>query len=277
MKEKLKDLVLKLWIFTSLGLVVGLVAFILIYIFKNGYRVISLDFLRGVPEGLPLGKEGGIYPAIMGSLALMGLSLLFSSILALGTGIYLNFYCESGRVKALVQLIVQCIAGVPSIVLGLFGYTLFVLKLGLGRSLLSAGLTLAVMIFPFIEVRVEKILAELDPGMINSSYALGLPKYYTILRLVLPSCRQDIISAITLAGALSIGASAPIMSTGAVLFAEAPKSLSNPVMALPLHLYILIGEGVALDMAYGTALVLVGLLLLINILALLVGRMEEEN
>lgn len=268
MNEKIKSNLFKLWTILSAIIVFSSVAFIFIYIIKNGIREINLEFIFGNPKGIPLGTEGGVFPAIVGSLLLMLLACIFATILALSTAVYVVFYCESKRIESIVHIIVQCMAGVPSIVLGLFGYTLLVAKLKLGRSLLSGGITLGVMIFPFIEVRVEKILREVSASVINSSYALGVSRAYTLFKLILPICKADIISAITLAGGFAMGAAAPIILTGAVIFAPVPKSLSSPVMALPFHLYILTGEGISLEKAYATALVLIMLLFIINILSL---------
>lgn len=277
MKEKTKDKILNLWIFLSMAIVLGVVAFILGYIIKNGIREITKEFIFHKPEGLPLGTEGGIYPAIIGSIYLMLLSSVFASIFSIATAIYVVFYGKTEKEKHLIQMIVQCLAGIPSIILGLFGYTLFVLNLKLGRSLLSASLTLAIMIFPYIEVRVENILNQVDQDLINASYALGVPKYYTILKLVLPICKGDIISSITMASGFAIGASAPIILTGAVLFADVPKSLSTPIMALPVHLYILTNEGLSLEKAYGTALVLITLIIIVNIIAFILSNMRKED
>ena len=168
-------------------------------------------------------------------------------------------------------------AGVPSIVLGLFGYTLLVLYLRLGRTLLSGGITLGIMIFPYIQVRVEKTLKEVDKDIIDSSYALGVSKVYTLFKLILPICKADIVSAITLAGGFAMGATAPIILTAAVMFAPIPKSLSSPVMALPFHLYILTGEGISLEKAYGTALVLILILLIINILSVVLNIRRRQS
>lgn len=276
MKETRKDFILKVWMAISLGLIVLVIGFIFTYIIKNGISSINLAFLTQMPQGLPLGVEGGIYPAIIGSLCLMFFACIFSSILALGTAIYINFYSNSKKITHIIQLVIQSIAGIPSIVLGLFGYSLFVLELGLGRCLLSASLTLAIMIFPYIEVRVEKALSEVDKDLIRSSYALGLGKHYTIRKLVIPICRQEIISSILMAGGFALGAASPIMLTGAVLHADVPKTLSSPIMALPIHLYIMINEGISLEKAYGTALVLFILLLILNGISLVVGRKKRR-
>lgn len=268
MKERTKTALFKLWIILSAVIVFSSVAFIFIYIIKNGIGSISFEFIFGKPEGIPLGAEGGVFPAIVGSLLLMLIACIFATILAISTAVYVTFYCESKKIESIVHIIVQCMAGVPSIVLGLFGYTLLVANLKLGRSLLSGGITLGIMIFPFIEVRVEKTLREVSSSLLNSSYALGVSKSYTLFKLILPMCNTDIVSAITLAGGFAMGAAAPIILTAAVIFAPIPSSLSSPVMALPFHLYILTGEGISLEKSYATALVLIMLLFIINILSL---------
>lgn len=271
MSEKIKDSILKMWIIISGIIVFTIVGYILGYIFKNGIGSINLEFIFEDPKGMPIGSEGGIFPAIVGSLFLMLISCIFASILAISTSIYTVFYCKSKRIEGLIHLIVQSMAGIPSIVLGLFGYTLLVLNLRLGRSVLSGGITLGIMIFPYIQIRVEKTLREVEKDIIGSSYVLGMSKAYTIYKLILPLCKADIISAITMAAGFAMGAAAPIILTAAVLFAPIPKSLSAPVMALPFHLYMLTGEGISLEKAYGTALVLIMILLIINILSIILN------
>lgn len=277
MSEKAKDYIFKIWIVLSTFIVFTVVIYIFGYIFKNGLGSINMEFIFGNPKGMPIGAEGGVFPAIVGSLLLMLIACVFASILAISTAIYTVFYCKSKKIESLIHLIVQCMAGTPSIVLGLFGYTLLVLYLRLGRSLLSGGITLGVMIFPYINVRVEKTLGEVDRNIIASSYALGVSKVYTLFKLILPICKVDIISAITLAGGFAMGASAPIILTGAVIFAPIPKSLSSPVMALPFHLYMLTGEGISLEKAYGTALVLIMILLIINIISIILNTKRREH
>lgn len=276
MSEKIKDLMFKIWIATSTLIVFGLVLYIFGYIFKKGIASIDLEFIFAEAKGRPIGSEGGIFPAIVGSLLLMLIACLFASILAISTSIYTIFYCKSRKIESIIHLIVQSMAGIPSIVLGLFGYTFLVLYLGLGRSLLSGGITLGIMIFPYIEVRVEKTLREVDENIISSSYSLGVSRAYTIYKLILPLCKAEIVSAITMAGGFAMGASAPIILTAAVIFAPIPKTLSTPVMALPFHLYILTGEGISLEKAYGTALVLIMILLIINISSAIINNKKED-
>ncbi|AFS78718.1 phosphate ABC transporter permease protein PstA [Gottschalkia acidurici 9a] len=269
MIEKVKEYLFKIWITLSILVLFIAISYVIIYIIKNGINSISLEFIFDNPKGFPLGSEGGIFPAIVGSLLLMTIACIFSSILAISTAIYIVFYCESKKIESLIHMVIQCMAGIPSIILGLFGYTLLVLYMRLGRSALAGGITLGIMILPYIQVRIEKILREVDINIINSSYVLGISKYYMIFKLILPICKENIISTITLAGSFAIGASAPIILTAAVISAPVPNSIHSPVMALPFHLYILTGEGISLENSYATSLVLIMIVLVINIISVI--------
>lgn len=277
MKEKNRDIIFKLWIILSTIIVALTVLYILGYILGKGLGSIDLEFILKSPRGIPLGSEGGVFPAIIGSLLLMGLACIFASVLAISTAIYTVFYCRHKGIMNLIHLVVQCMAGIPSIIVGMFGYTLLIVYFRIARSLLTASITLGIMIFPYIQVRVEKILNEIDINIINSSYALGISKFYTIFKLVLPACRADITSTILLAGGFAMGATAPIILTGAVIFAPIPSSILSPVMALPFHLYILTGEGISIEKAYGTAAILILVLLIINIISLMLNRKGKEH
>lgn len=275
--EKIKDFLLKVWIILSVITLISVTSLIIVYIFKSGISSISMDFIFKEPKGFPIGSEGGIFPAITGSLMLMVISSLIASILALSTSIYLVYYSKSNRLENIVHLVIQCIAGIPSIVLGLFGYALLVVYMNLGRSLISGAITLGIMIFPYMQIRIEKILRELDENLIKSSYSLGVSKYYMIFKLIVPNCRANIISAITLGGSLAIGATAPIILTSAVITAPTPSSLNSPVMALPFHLYILTGEGISLDKSYATALILIAIIFFINIISSVLSIKGSEK
>ncbi|MZQ74685.1 MAG: ABC transporter permease subunit [Peptoclostridium sp.] len=264
-----------IWSVLSAALTFAVAFFILGYILLKGGGMVSTEFLLDSPKGFPLGSSGGIYPAIIGSLAFTGVACAVASLLAISTAVYLKFYCGSRRLYSIVRLVIESTAGMPSIVLGLFGYTLFVLKMGFGVSVLSGGLVLGIMIFPFIEVRVEKRLGEIEQDMLLSSYALGVSRYYTIKRLVLRKALPDIISAVALAGGFAMGATAPIIFTGAVIYAKAPESIMSPAMALSYHLYVLIGEGAPTEYVYGTATVLMLLILAINGAAMLFGKVNR--
>lgn len=272
MKKSLKDILLLLWYFLSTFLVVFIVFFIIAYVIKNGIHTINKDFLLNNPKGMPLGKEGGIFPAIVGSLLLMFISSITASILGIATAVYLTLYNKNKKIDGIIHIIIHSISGIPSIVLGLFGYSFLVFFLDLGVSLLAGAITLSIMIFPYIEVVTEKAIEEVDKKLIVSSYSLGIDKTYTFFKIILPQCIEEIVSGIMLSGGFAMGATAPIMLTSAVISAPTPDSIMSPVMALSYHLYILISQGISMENAYGTAFVLISILIILNFLSMLIVR-----
>lgn len=277
MKKQNKINFIYVWGIVSTLFISIVIVFMFIYIFTMGFKNLDLQFIFGDPKGSPLGSEGGVFPAILGTVYLTLISGIFSSILSICTAIYCKIYCKCNKLKAIIHLCVECIAGIPSIVLGLFGYSFLVLNLNLGRGLLSAGITLGIMIFPYIEIRVEKIFNEISDQLINSSYSLGISKSYTFFHLILPNNFKEVLSAITMGCGFAMGATSPILFTGAVLFAPNPKNLLSPVMALPTHLYMLLEEGISKTNAYGTTLILLLLVLIINLSSLFIGRVDKEE
>ena len=267
----------RLWAYAGIALTVGVVLFLFLYVFYQGASVISWEFLTQPPKGAVLGEEGGIFPAIVGSAAFTLTAIVLGAIPALASAIFVVFYCHSRRLEGLIRLVVQCISGIPSIVLGLFSYSFLVRDLGWGRCILSSGVALAVMILPFIEVRAKKTLRELPPAVVQSSYALGCSKAYTIFKIVLPECRGELISGVILGGCYALGATAPLIFTGAVAFASVPSSLMKPAMALPLHLYLLVAQGAtSMDIAYGTAFVMMALIFVSSLLATLYANRSKR-
>lgn len=268
---------LKMWIILSSVLVIFIILFIILFVFSKAINFIDLNFIFDRPRGMPLGMKGGVFPAIMGSFYFTLIAVLFASYIAIAVAVYIKFYAKNNKIIILIHLVIQSITGIPSIVLGLFGYSFLVVYLNMGVSLLAGGLTLGVMIFPFIEIRVEKILNEVDKDIIYSSYALGMSKSYTFFKLILPVCFNDILATISLAACFAMGAAAPIIFTGAVINSSVPDNILSPAMALPYHLYILVGEGISLDMAYATAAILLGLLFLINFIVLIIVHLRKVN
>lgn len=258
----------RLWAYAGMGMAAAAVLFLFLYVFAQGASAISWEFLTQPPKGAVLGEEGGIFPAIMGSIAFTLTAIVLGTIPAIASALFMVFYCRSQRLEAAIRLVVQCISGIPSIVLGLFSYSFLVRDLGWGRCILSSGVALAIMILPFIEVRAEKAFRELPRSVIQSSYALGCSKAHTIVKIVLPACRGELVSGVILGGCYALGATAPLIFTGAVAYAAAPTSLMKPAMALPLHLYLLVAQGAtSMDIAYGTAFVMMALILVSNLLA----------
>lgn len=267
----------KLWAYASIALVTAVVVFLFGYVFWQGKGAITLEFLTDSPSGAVLGESGGILPAIAGSLCFTATAVTLGGVPAIATALYLVFYCRDQRLKSVLRVVIQNIAGIPSIVLGLFVYSFLVRELKWGRCVLSAGVALAIMTLPFIQMRAEKAFSELLPALTQSACALGCSKFYIIRKIVLPACRGELVSGVILGACYAMGATAPLMFTGGVAYAALPVSLTKPAMALPLHLYLLLAQGTSMPQAYGTALVLMALVLVGNTLATLYARRRTRK
>lgn len=272
---KARDLLFKLWVILSGIIIITITMGLFLYLLYKGIGVVSPEFIFDSPKGIPLGTEGGVFPAIIGSLMSGMISGLLGGTLGLCTAIYLNYYCSNEIIRKYILNALQSLAGIPSVVIGLFGYTFLIVGLGISKSLLSASITLTVMIIPFISIRMKKALEETSKDQYISSLSLGIPKGYTIVKLVLPSAFKYIMTSLGLGTVFAMGATAPIMYTGVVIISGVPEKLTDPFMALPYHLYILVNEGLSLDMAYGTAFVLIVIVLLINIICHSIGNYED--
>ena len=254
-----------------------LVGFLFAYIFYKGYKVINFKFLTDVPQGMILGQKGGIAPAIIGSFLSTFIACLVAGFFGIFTSIYLVFYEENEKRIELIENIIKCIGGIPSIVFGLFGYTLFTLYFGLGKSIISGGLTLGIMIFPVVEIRMEKVFREVEKEILNASYSMGISKFYTIYKIVIPICLRDIVATILLGYNYAIGATAPIMFCMAVINSPISFTISKPGMSLSYHLYTLMTQGISMEMAYGTAFVLISLIVFVTVVFQFLLRKKGEN
>ena len=269
---------LRIWALISFGLVMAVIVFLFVYVGIQGAGTISWEFLTQPPRGAILGLEGGIWPAIAGSLCFTLTAVVLGGIPAVAWALYLVFYCRSRTLERLLHGVIRCIAGIPSIVLGLFAYSFLVQDLAWGRCILSSGVALGIMILPFIEVRAEKAFRELPERILRASYALGCSRQYTVFCIVLPACRGELVSGLILGGCYAMGATAPLIFTGGVAYAAAPSSLMAPAMALPLHLYLLLAQGAtSFDTAYGTAFVMMALLLISNLLVTLYAARSQAK
>ena len=254
-----------------------LVLFILFYILGfliyKGFSVISWEFLTSNPEeGM---TKGGIYPAIVGTMYLIFGSLLVSVPIGVLSGIYINEYSKDGYAKRIIKMMTNNLAGIPSIVFGLFGMSLFVNTLGFGDSIIAGSLTLGLLTLPIIIRTTEEALIAIDTTFRTASYALGASKIQTIARVILPMGLPNIITGIILSIGRVSGETAPILFTVAAYFLpKLPSSMYDQVMALPYHLYVIATSGNNVELsrpiAYGTALVLIAIVLIVNILANLI-------
>lgn len=252
------------------ALVVAFLFLILGFIIYKGIGVISWEFITSMPEdGM---TKGGIYPAIIGTLCLIAGSILFAFPVGILSGIYINEYAKDGLFKRFIKLMTNNLAGVPSIVFGLFGMSLFVNTMGFGDSILAGSLTLGLLSLPVVIRTTEEALLSVDSSFRIGSYALGASKLYTIRKVVLPIAFPNIITGLILSVGRISGETAPILFTVAAYFLpKLPSSIFDQVMALPYHLYVISTSGTNIEesraMAYGTALVLILIILIINLLA----------
>jgi phosphate transport system permease protein len=259
------------WIFMILSLLVLAVLFwILYFIFIRGWHMLNWDFLTKMPEdGM---TKGGIYPAIIGTFCLVGGSMLFAFPLGVMAGIYIHEFTIDSWFKRFIKLMTNNLAGIPSIVFGLFGMALFVNVMGFGDSILAGSLTLGLLALPLVIRVTEEALIAIDDSFRLGSYALGATKLQTIKRVILPMAFPNIITGLILSVGRVSGETAPILFTVAAYFLpRLPSSIFDQVMALPYHLYVVSTSGTKVqesrDMAYGTALVLVLIVLILNLLA----------
>lgn len=264
------------WTFRILSLaVMGILFSILGFIFFKGIGVISWDFITKMPEdGM---TKGGIYPAIIGTLCLIAGSMLFAFPIGIMSGIYIFEYTKDSWYRKFVQLMTANLAGVPSIVFGLFGMALFVNKLGFGDSILAGSLTLGLLALPVIIRTTEEALKAIDNSYREASYALGASKLQTIRRVTLPMALPNVITGLILSIGRVSGETAPILFTVAAYFLpKLPTSIFDQVMALPYHLYVISTSGTNIaesrGMAYGTAVILILIVVILNIFANIIRR-----
>lgn len=257
------------------ALVALLVVIILLQITINGYSVLSLEFLTEMPKNRM--TEGGIYPAILGTIYLIIGSMGVALPLGIMAAIYLNEYAQPGKTKWTIEMAIINLAGTPSVVFGLFGLAMFVKYLGYGASLLASALTLALMALPIIIRASQEALITVPEEYRYASLALGVTKWQTIRQVVLPAAIPGMITGAILAVGRVAGETAPILLTGAAYFLpRLPDSVYSQFMALPYHLYVIATAGTNIaqtrPIQYGTALVLLAIVLSVNMIAVIIRR-----
>ncbi|HNR19454.1 MAG: phosphate ABC transporter permease PstA [Bacteroidetes bacterium] len=243
---------------------------ILGFIVLNGFSVLSWEFLTAMPEdGM---TKGGIFPALIGTLCLMAGSMIIAFPVGVMSGIYMNEYMRDGFFKRFINVMTNNLAGIPSIVFGLFGMEFFVNKLGWGDSIIAGSFTLGLLALPVVIRVTEEALKAVSKNFREASFALGASKWQTTSKVVLPIALPNIVTGLILSMSRVSGETAPILFTVAAYFLpKLPSSIFDQVMALPYHLYVISTSGTNIEasrpMAYGTALVLILLVLTLNLLA----------
>jgi len=265
----LNQKIIKTLLWSLTGSTVGILFFIIFFIFFNGLPQLSWTFLSTNP--VDMGRSGGILSTIVSTIYLIGIALFFATPLGLGTAIFLTEYTREGLITKIIRFGTESLAGIPSIILGLFGFAIFVMAFGWGWSLLSGGLTLSAMLLPTIIRTSEESILAVPREYREVAFSLGVGKWQTITRVVLPSALPGIVTGIVLSISRSVGETAVIIFTAGSSL-RFPNSIFESGRTLAVHFYILAREGISMPMAYGTAAILVLLILIINISAYMTMR-----
>ena len=245
-------------------LTVALLGAVLLYVFINGIRVISPTFIFTWPHGV--NAEGGIWPTIVATVYVTGLAMLVSTPIAVLAAVYLAEYARQGRIVSTIRFAADSLASVPSIVMGLFGFALFVEAMHMGLSMISAALALSLLMLPIIMRATEEAIRAVPKYMRWGSYGLGATKWQTVSRIVLPAAAPRVVTGIVLAAGRAVGETAVVLYTmgQAVNLPVTPLDSGRP---MSVHLYMLAVEGINLPAAFGTALLLIVLILGFNLTA----------
>ena len=263
-KRKIKDAIAT-GFFCAAGLaLVLLVVCVSVFIFREGHGALSWSFITEPPsDGM---TSGGVFTPLIGTVQLVLVSMAAAIPIGVAAGLYFAEYSNGGRLADLLRLSIRSLAGVPSVIFGLFGLSLFVVFLHFGSCLLSAGLTLACLSLPLIVTASEQAFLAVPQDYRDASYALGATKWQTITKVVLPSAAPTIITGAILSVGRVAGETAPIMFTGAAYYApDVAKSIFSQVMALPYHIYVLATSSTDMNatrpIQYGAIIVLLAFVL----------------
>ncbi len=263
---------------TGLSLVtVVVILMVVAYIAYKGLSAISFDFIFDYPrEGM---RSGGIFPAILGTILLTFGTAIVSIPIGIGAAIFLSEYAQDNWLTRMIRIAIINLAGIPSVVYGLFGLGMFVIAMQLGMSILAASLTLGIMTLPVIISTSEEALRAVPQPFRVVSISVGATKWQTIRQIVLPQAIPGILTGVILGLERAAGETAPILFTGAAFYLPSlPSSPLDATMALPYHLYVISTQvpGMPVQIQYGTALVLLALVLSLNILATVI-RSRARN
>jgi len=275
-KQNLGFLLLFICILTT----IFFLGIILYFIVVRGIGALSWEFLTQVPRKAM--TAGGVAPAIVGTFYLTLGAMIFSIPLGLACAVYLSEYSTKSFIVNIIRISINNLAGVPSVVFGLFGLAIFVKFFGFGVSILSGSLTLGIMVLPSIISAAQEALMAVPQSYREASLALGATLWETIRRVVLPSALPGILTGVILSIGRVAGETAPILFTAATFYTRGyPDSIFSEVMALPYHIYALMTEGVhpeeQTSIAYGCALILLILVLTMSVLAIILRQRQRSQ
>lgn len=245
-------------------LTVAVLVFIIVYVLGKGLPEVNLEFLFSAPK--EMGRAGGIFPTLVGTVLLPLMAIAIALPLGVGTAVYLTEYTRETRFTQILRFGTDCLAGIPSIIFGLFGFIFFVVTLKMGWCLLSGGLTLAIMVLPTIIRTSEEAIRSVPKAYREVSFSLGATRWETVLKVVLPNALPGIVTGVMLGIGRSIGETAAVIFTAGTSL-RMPMSAFDSVRTMSVHFYILATEGISNEKAYATAAVLVISVLLVNLAA----------
>jgi len=264
LNSRTSEKIAKVIIWTAALAVMAVLVFIILDILIKGLPIINWQFLTDSPRNM--GREGGIFPSIVGTLAVTAVAVLIAAPLGIGTAFYLAEYTRENIVTKIIRFSADALAGIPSIVYGLFGFIFFVMYLKLGFSILSGGLTLAFMILPTIIRTSEEAIMTVPKLYREVSFSLGATKWQTTLKVVFPSALRGISNGIILSIGRCVAETAALILT-AGSSPHMPSSIFSQTRTMAVHFYLLASEGISMENAYGTAALLIILIFLINVVA----------
>ncbi len=245
-------------------LTVAVLVFIIVFVMGKGLPVLDAGFLFTAPRDM--GRAGGILPTLVGTVLLPLVALAIALPLGVGTAVYLTEYTRETRVTRTLSFGIDCLAGIPSIIFGLFGFIFFVMMLRMGWCLLSGGLTLAIMILPTIIRTSEEAIRAVPNAYREVSFSLGATRWETVLKVVLPNALPGIVTGVMLGVGRCIGETAAVIFTAGSSL-RMPASVFDSVRTMSVHFYLLAREGLSNENAYGTAAVLIISVLAVNLAA----------
>jgi phosphate transport system permease protein len=279
MKPRLSKNSISKWIFFALTMFVLLILGVLLYrIFSQGLGYLDLQFLQSLPSRKP--ENAGVYAALIGTIWLMAVVAPVSLLLGVGTAIYLEEYAKDNAITNFIKVNISNLAGVPSIVFGLLGLTIFVRALALGTSVLAAGLTMSLLVLPVIIVASQEAIRAVPNQLREASFGLGATKWQTIVRIVLPASIPGILTGGILALSRAIGETAPLVVLGMPLFlAFLPRTFLDSMTVLPLQIYNWTGRPQVEFHALAAAgiIVLLAMLIIMNSIAVLIRNKFQKR
>lgn len=245
-------------------LTVAVLVFIIVFVLSKGLPGVTWEFLSSAPKDM--GKAGGILPTLVGTILLPLLAIAIALPLGVGTAVYLTEYTRETKLTRTLRFGTDCLAGIPSIIFGLFGFIFFVVMLRMGWCLLSGALTLAIMVLPTIIRTSEEAIRAVPHAYREVSFSLGATRWETVLKVVLPNALPGIVTGVMLGIGRSIGETAAVIFTAGSSL-RMPLTVFDSVRTMSVHFYILAREGISNENAYATAAILIISVLLVNLLA----------